>query len=123
MRGRVAAVLALGLSDARAWAFQERDFLQNVSVRAAHALDRAQAYQLAERARADAEDLRGRADLDRSQEHQSARLRHGKNRDGARAEKTLCRGLQEQSHLPRLYVGGARRTGAEARMLAEERRP
>jgi K+-sensing histidine kinase KdpD/ActR/RegA family two-component response regulator len=89
MRGRAAAVLALGLADARAWTHQERDFLQNVSVRAAHALDRAQAYQLAERARADAEDLRARADLELSERQKmEAALRDSEARYRALAART-----------------------------------
>jgi K+-sensing histidine kinase KdpD len=62
IRGRAAAAFALAVPDARAWTTAERDYLQNVAVRVAHALDRAQAYELAERAREDAETLRARAD-------------------------------------------------------------
>ena len=89
IRGRAAAAFALGTSDTRAWTPPESEFLQNVSVRVAHALDRARAYQLAERARADAENLRARADLELTERQKmEAALRDSEARYRALAART-----------------------------------
>jgi K+-sensing histidine kinase KdpD/ActR/RegA family two-component response regulator len=89
IRGRAAAAFALGTPVARVWTHAECDFLQDVAVRVAHALDRAQAYQLAERARVDAESLRARADLDLAERQKvEAALRDSEARYRALAART-----------------------------------
>ncbi len=89
IRGRAAAAFALAATAARAWTQAECEFLQNVAVRVAHALDRAQAYQLAERARADAETLRARADQELAERHKAEEaLRDSEARYRALAART-----------------------------------
>ncbi len=89
IRGRAAAVFALAVTTARGWTQPETEFLQNVSVRAAHALDRAQAYELAERARSDAEALRARADQELAERHKAEEaLRDSEARYRALAART-----------------------------------
>jgi signal transduction histidine kinase/ActR/RegA family two-component response regulator len=89
IRGRAAAAFALTVPVARAWTPAEREFLQNVAVRIGHALDRAQAYQLAERAREDAETLRARADQELSDRQKAEEaLRDSEARYRALAART-----------------------------------
>ena len=89
VRGRAPAAFALALTQPRAWTRAECDFLQNVAVRAAHALDRARAYQLAERERSDAEELRARADQELAERQKiEAALRDSEARYRALAART-----------------------------------
>ncbi len=89
LRGRAVAVFAIAMAQPRRWTRGECDFLQNVAVRAAHALDRAQAFQLAERARVEAEDLRARADQELAERQKAeAALRDSEARYRALAART-----------------------------------
>ncbi len=89
VRSRATAAFALAVTQPRTWSRAECDFLQNVAVRAAHALDRARAYQLAERARSDAEDLRARADQELAERQKiEAALRDSEARYRALAART-----------------------------------
>jgi signal transduction histidine kinase/ActR/RegA family two-component response regulator len=101
LRGRVIAVLAVASLLAREWEQLDCEFLQSVSLRVAHALDRANAYQLAEQARAEAEDLRARADQELAERQKiEAALRDSEARYRALAARTsrlhsLTAGLSE----------------------------
>jgi K+-sensing histidine kinase KdpD/CheY-like chemotaxis protein len=89
IRGRAAAVFALAAANARAWTAAEREFLQQVASRVSHALDRAQAYQLAERAREEAETLQARADRELADRQKAeAALRDSEARYRALAART-----------------------------------
>jgi signal transduction histidine kinase/ActR/RegA family two-component response regulator len=89
LRGRLGAVLVLCLTKPRTWTPEEREFFQQVSVRASHALDRSVAYELAERARAEAETLRARADQELTERQKiEAALRESEARYRALAART-----------------------------------
>jgi K+-sensing histidine kinase KdpD/ActR/RegA family two-component response regulator len=89
IRGRANAAFAVSVPVARTWTPAEREFLQNVALRVGHALDRAQAYQLAERAREDAETLRARADQELSDRQKAEEaLRDSEARYRALAART-----------------------------------
>ena len=89
VRGRAAAVFAMAALEPREWSTSDRDFLQQVAVRVAHALDRANAYQMAEDALAEAEKLRSRADQELAERQKAeAALRDSEARYRALAART-----------------------------------
>jgi len=88
-RGRVVAVLGIGLSEPRTWTAGDRDFLRQTAVHAARALERAGLYEIAERARVDAEALRARADQELAERQRAEEaLRDSEARYRALAART-----------------------------------
>lgn len=88
-RGRVAAVLGLGLSEPHTWTSDEQEFLRQAAVHTAQALERAGLYEVAERARADAEKLRARADQELAERQRAEEaLRDSEARYRALAART-----------------------------------
>jgi signal transduction histidine kinase/ActR/RegA family two-component response regulator len=89
LRGRAVAAVGIGALEPREWTAGDSEQLQHVALRVAHALDRAQAYLLAERARAEAEDLRARADQELTERQKAeAALRDSEARYRALAART-----------------------------------